>query len=93
MAERSPRMGIGGLPPDLLDAIKKYGHLIPASNTLNLVIGATEAPSNTASAMTNEQWMHAWVAEWQRANRAEAEIEELREELARRIPSGDGCAQ
>jgi hypothetical protein len=71
----------GALPPDLLNALRKYGHLIPQSWTINLVMGSYDAPSDTASAMTAEQWMHAWVAEWQRANRAEVELEELRESI------------
>ena len=70
---------LDGLPPDLIDALRKYGHLIPQSRNANLVMGAYEAPATTASTLTNEQWMHAWVAEWQRANRAETEAESLRD--------------
>ncbi len=45
----------------------------------DLVREYRDAPSNTASAMTVEQWAKAWQDEWQRANRAEVELEELRE--------------
>jgi hypothetical protein len=68
----------------LVDALKKYGHLLPQSRTINLAMGAYDAPATTASALTAEQWMHAWVAEWQRANRAEVELEELRAEIEAR---------
>ena len=37
------------------------------------------APSNTASAMTIEEWREAWVREWQRANRASVALEEIKE--------------
>lgn len=45
----------------------------------DLVHEYRNAPSNTASAMTGEQWAKAWQDEWQRANRAEVELEGLRE--------------
>ena len=45
----------------------------------DLVCEYRNAPSNTASAMTVGQWAKAWQDEWQRANRAEVELEELRE--------------
>jgi hypothetical protein len=73
------------LPPDLLDALHRYGHLIPQSRTINLVVGAYDAPATTASAMTAGQWMHAWVAEWQRANRAEVALGELHEQGRRLV--------
>ena len=52
-------------PEDLFDMVRDYRN----------------APSNTASAMTGEQWAQAWAKEWQRANRAEAKLDELREVL------------
>lgn len=78
MATDSP---FDDLPPDLVDALRRYAHLIPQSQTVQLVMAAQYAPATTASAMTNEEWMNAWVIEWQRANRAEAELEEVRERL------------
>jgi hypothetical protein len=49
----------------------------------DLVREYRQAPTNTASAMTPEQWAQAWMAEWQRANRVEAVVSEADEILSR----------
>ena len=49
-------------PTEIFDMVREYRN----------------APSNTASAMTVEQWQEAWVKEWQRANRASVALEEIK---------------
>jgi hypothetical protein len=74
-----------GLPPDLVRVLCDPRIRIPMDRTLDLVRYVYDnVPSNTASAMTLGDWQEAWLNEWQRANRAEAELEELREANAAR---------
>jgi hypothetical protein len=70
---------LAGLPPDLVRVLRDPSIVIPQDQgVFELIAKMTHAPTATASAMTNEQWMKAWVSEWQRANRAEVALEELR---------------
>jgi hypothetical protein len=76
---------LDGLPPDLVRVLRDPSVIVPQDQAVfELIAKMTHAPSATASAMTNEQWMKAWVSEWQRANRAEVALEELRAEIEAR---------
>ena len=53
--------------------------VISADTKLEMALYTLDnVPSDTASAMTLDQWRNAWVAEWQRANLAETKLEEIR---------------
>jgi hypothetical protein len=74
------------LPPDLLKALRDtpIGALPGDIDLERILYVLDKVTSNTASAMSIEDWKKAWAREWQRANRAEAELEELREDNERR---------
>lgn len=65
------------LPPELLRALREtpIGALPMDADLEHLIHVWKDAPSNTASAMTVDDWARAWAKEWQRANRAEAALE------------------
>ena len=68
-----------GLPPDLVRVLRDPSIRIPMDRNVDLALYVYDnVPSNTASAMTVEDWQKAWMHEWQRANTAEYELEELR---------------
>lgn len=71
-----------GWPPDLVRAFSDPSIKVPHDRKLDMALYVYDnVPSDTASAMTVEDWKQAWMREWQRANVAEYEAERLREEL------------
>lgn len=72
-----------GLPPDLVRVLQDPRITFPMDDTLRRVLYVLDdVPCDTASALTSEQWGRLWAAEWQRANRAEVALDEIRELLA-----------
>lgn len=70
-----------GLPPELMRVLRdptiRIDH--PGQRDLDLMRYVYDnVPSNTASALTTKQWGEIWLREYQRANRAEAALDELR---------------
>lgn len=60
--------------------------LLDALGKLDLALYVLrDVPSNTASAMTLDDWRQAWVETWQRANRAEVAVDEIEEEVRSRM--------
>lgn len=68
-----------GWPPELARVFRDQRIKVPMDRKVDMALYVYDnVPSDTASAMTVEDWQKAWLHEWQRANTAEVELEELR---------------
>lgn len=71
------------MSPEIPPAASRGRQFDTPEAIFDLVREYRQSPTNTASAMTADQWARAWMAEWQRANRVEAVVAEADEMLSR----------
>src|SRR3954447_20400413 len=83
-----------GLPPDLSALLRDPSIIVPQDAAVfELISKGMGAPSDTASAMSVDEWRQAWSVTCRRMLDAQAECERLRAELdAMREKYGDGEA-
>lgn len=73
---------LDGLPPDLAALLRDPSIIVPQDAAVfELIAKSMDAPSDTASAMSVDEWRQAWSVTCRRMLDAQAECERLRAEL------------
>lgn len=75
---------LDGLPPDLVRVLRDPSIIVAKDAVVfELVAKWMDAPSNTASAMTVEDWRAAWIIARREIDSLRARVAELEAELGR----------
>jgi hypothetical protein len=73
---------LDGLPDDLARVLRDRSIIVPQDAAVfDLLAACADAPSDTASAMTANEWQKAWCVTYRSLLKAEADNQQLREGL------------
>ena len=82
---------LAGLPDDLARLLRDPSIIVPQDQAVfELVAKWMDAPSDTASAMSVDEWRQAWSVTCRRMLEAQAERDRYREALERVYQTGRG---